>query len=189
MIAVALGDGGRMPDRERVLRDLRGLIRDVPDFPVPGILFRDITPIFQDPESFRSCVALFVDYFRSRRVDVFAGIESRGFLFAAPVALELGAAFVPVRKLGKLPAAKLQRTYSLEYGTATIEVHRDAVRRGQRVALVDDLLATGGTAEAACSLLEEAGGEVIDVAFLIELDFLAGRERLRGRTVTSFIHY
>src|SRR5262245_47907925 len=107
-----------MPDRERVLRELRGLIRDVPDFPVPGILFRDITPIFQSPEAFRACVDLFVDHFKDRRIDVFAGIESRGFLFAAPIALELGAAFVPVRKLGKLPAAKMQRTYALEYGTA-----------------------------------------------------------------------
>jgi adenine phosphoribosyltransferase len=178
-----------MPDRERVVRDLRAQIRDVPDFPIPGILFRDITPIFQDPASFRACVGLFTEHFKNRGVDVFAGIESRGFLFAAPVALELGAAFVPVRKAGKLPAAKLQRTYSLEYGTATVELHRDAVRPGQRVALVDDLLATGGTAAAACALLEEAGGNVVDVTFLIELDFLAGRERLRGRPVTAFIHY
>jgi adenine phosphoribosyltransferase len=175
--------------RERVLEDLRARIRDVPDFPLPGILFRDITPLLQHPASFKACVDLFVDHFKSMRIDVFAGIESRGFLFAAPVALELGAGFVPVRKAGKLPAAKLRRTYALEYGEATIELHRDAVRPGQRVALVDDLLATGGTAEAACALLEEAGADIVDVAFLIELEFLKGRERLRGRNVTAFIHY
>jgi len=178
-----------MPDRERVVRDLRARIRDVPDFPIPGILFRDITPILQDPAAFRDCVDLFLDHFKGRGIDVFAGIESRGFLFAAPIALELGAAFVPVRKAGKLPAEKLQRTYALEYGRATIELHRDAIEPGQRVALVDDLLATGGTAEAACGLLEEAGGKIADVAFLIELDFLSGRARLGGRPVTSFIHY
>jgi len=178
-----------MPDRERVVRELRARIRDVPDFPLPGILFRDITPILQHPASFRACVDLFVHHFKDMDIDCFAGIESRGFLFAAPVALELGAAFVPVRKAGKLPAAKLHRTYQLEYGSATIELHRDAVAPGQRVALVDDLLATGGTAEAACALLEEAGATVADVAFLIELDFLAGRARLRDRPVTTFIHY
>ncbi len=178
-----------MQDRERVLRELQAQIRDVPDFPIPGILFRDITPIFQDPKSFRACVDLFVDHFKDMRVEVFAGIESRGFLFAAPVALALGAGFVPVRKAGKLPAAKFQRTYDLEYGSATIELHRDAVRPGQRVALLDDLLATGGTAAAASSLLEEAGGTIVDIGFLIELDFLNGRQRLGGRPVTSFIHY
>ena len=178
-----------MSDRERVVRELRARVRDVPDFPLPGILFRDITPILQDPASFRACIDLFVDHFKSKSIDVFAGIESRGFLFAAPIALELGTPFVPVRKAGKLPAAKLQRSYALEYGSASIELHRDALSDGQRVALVDDLLATGGTAAAACELLEEAGGHVVEVAFLIELDFLAGRTRLRDRTVTSFIHY
>ena len=178
-----------MQDRDRVVRGLQALVRDVPDFPIPGILFRDITPILQHPVAFQACIDLFEDHFKGQQIDVFAGIESRGFLFAAPIALALGASFVPVRKAGKLPAAKLQRTYDLEYGTATVELHRDAVQPGQRVALVDDLLATGGTAEAACYLLEEAGGTVVDVAFLIELDFLHGRERLQGRQVTSFIHY
>jgi len=178
-----------MPDREVVVEDLRARIRDVPDFPLPGILFRDITPLLQHPASFKACVDLFVDHFKGAGIEVFAGIESRGFLFAAPVALALGAGFVPVRKAGKLPAAKLRRTYALEYGEATIELHRDAVRPGQRVALVDDLLATGGTAEAACHLLEEAGARIVDVSFLIELEFLQGRERLRGRKVTAFIHY
>jgi len=178
-----------MQDRERVARDLRQRIRDVPDFPLPGILFRDITPLLQHPPSFRACVDLFVDHFKDSQVEVFAGIESRGFLFAAPVALALGAGFVPVRKAGKLPAAKLLRSYALEYGEAAIELHRDAVRPGQRVALVDDLLATGGTAEAACRLLEEAGAHLVGVAFLIELDSLHGRDRLGDREVTAFIHY
>jgi len=178
-----------MLDRERVVRELRSRVRDVPDFPVPGVLFRDITPIFQEPDLFRDCVELFVEHFHAQNIDIFAGIESRGFLFAAPVALELGAAFVPVRKAGKLPSAKVACTYDLEYGQATLEVHRDAVRPGQKVALIDDLLATGGTAEAACGLLEELGARVTGVAFLIELEFLKGRDRLRGREVTSFIHY
>jgi adenine phosphoribosyltransferase len=178
-----------MLNHDAVLRTLRSKVRDVPDFPVQGILFKDITPVFQDPAAFRSAVDLFVDHFRGQDVEVFAGVESRGFLFAAPVALALGAAFVPVRKAGKLPAAKVQRTYALEYGEATIEMHRDAVRAGQRVALVDDLLATGGTARAACQLIEELGGRIVDVAFLIELEFLKGRAALLGRTVTSFIRY
>lgn len=176
-------------NRDRIVAELRARVRDVPDFPQPGILFRDITPIFQDPKTFKSCVDLFVDHFRGRDVEVFAGIESRGFLFAAPIALALGCAFVPVRKSGKLPASTVRRSYSLEYGEATIEMHRDAVRPGQRVALVDDLLATGGTALAACELIEELEGSLVEVAFLIELDFLQGRARLGGHEVTSFIHY
>ena len=168
---------------------VKTLVRNVPNFPKKGIIFKDITPVLADATTFARIVAALEAYGRKRGTEVVAGIESRGFLFAAPVALELNAAFVPVRKAGKLPAAKLERTYELEYGKATIELHRDAVRPGQRVALVDDLLATGGTAEAACALLEAAGGVVVDVAFLIELDFLKGRERLRGRPVTSFIHY
>jgi adenine phosphoribosyltransferase len=179
----------RSVDREAVLADLRQRIRAIPDFPKPGILFRDITPIFQEPRSFRRCVDLFVEHFEAQDIEVFAGIESRGFLFAAPIALELGKAFVPVRKAGKLPAATVQCTYALEYGEAKIEVHRDAVQPGQRVALVDDLLATGGTAAAACELFVELQAEIVEVAFLIELDFLHGRERLRNYPVTSFIHY
>jgi adenine phosphoribosyltransferase len=178
-----------MSDRERILRDLTARVRDVPDFPMPGILFKDITPILKDPVSYRAAIDLFTRHFEGRGIEVFAGIESRGFLFAAPLALALGVAFVPVRKLGKLPAAKVQRTYALEYGEASMELHRDAIGRGQRVAVVDDLLATGGTATAACELVEDLGGQVAEVAFLIELEFLKGRERLRGRQVTSFIRY
>ena len=178
-----------MFDRDRVVRDLAARVRNVADFPQPGILFRDITPILQDPASFRAAVELFVDAYRDQTVDVFAGIESRGFLFAAPVALALGAGFVPVRKQGKLPAAKVARTYALEYGQATLELHRDAIRAGQRVVIIDDLLATGGTAHAACELVETLGGVVLEVAFLIELEALGGRAPLRGRKVTSFLRY
>ena len=178
-----------MFDRERVVRELAARVRSIPDFPQPGILFRDITPILQDPASYRAAVSLFVENCRDRAADVLAGIESRGFLFAAPAALTLGAGFVPVRKQGKLPAAKLARTYALEYGEATLELHRDAIRAGQRVVVVDDLLATGGTAHAACELVEALGGTVIEVLFLIELEALHGRDQLRGRQVTSFLRY
>jgi adenine phosphoribosyltransferase len=178
-----------MLDRERVVRELRARVRDVPDFPVPGILFRDITPIFQDPDCFRNAVELFSEHYNDRGIDVFAGVESRGFFVRSAGRPRARCGLCTVRKAGKLPAAKVQRTYDLEYGQATVELHRDAVRRGQRVVLIDDLLATGGTAEAACQLFEEIGAKVVEVAFLIELDFLKGRERLRGREVTSFIHY
>jgi adenine phosphoribosyltransferase len=181
--------GATVFDRQQIVQDLAKRVRNVPDFPVAGILFRDITPILQDQTAFQSAVDLFVDTFRRRDVEVFAGIESRGFLFAAPTALALGAGFVPVRKAGKLPAAKVERSYDLEYGTATLELHRDAVRRGQRVVIIDDLLATGGTAQAACALVEELGGTVLEVAFLIELEALRGRDRLAGRQVTSFLRY
>ena len=178
-----------MFDRERVARDLAARVRNVPDFPKPGILFRDITPILQDPASYQAAVDLFVDACRDQDPDLLAGIESRGFLFAAPAALTLGAGFVPVRKQGKLPAAKLARSFALEYGEATLELHRDAVRAGQRVVVVDDLLATGGTAHAACELVEALGGTVIAVFFLIELEALHGRDALRGRPVTSFLRF
>ncbi len=175
--------------RDSVVQQLAARVRSVPDFPVPGILFRDITPILLDPGAFRAAVDLFVERYRHQNVERFAGIESRGFLFAAPVALALGAGFVPVRKRGKLPAARIERSYALEYGTASLEMHRDAIQPGQRVVIVDDLLATGGTARAVCELVEELGGTVLELCFLIELEALAGRERLRGRTVTSFLRY
>ena len=178
-----------MFDREQVVRQLAARVRSVPDFPAPGILFRDITPILNDAASYRAAVDLFVETWRGREVEVCAGIESRGFLFAAPLALALGTGFVPIRKSGKLPAAKFERSYALEYGTATLEMHQDAVRPGQRVLILDDLLATGGTAHAACELVESAGGLVVEVAFLIELAALGGRQKLAGRTVTSFLRY
>jgi adenine phosphoribosyltransferase len=183
-------DGGfSVIDREQIVTRLQERVRSIPDFPVEGILFRDITPILQDPGTYRAAIELFVEHFRARDVDVFAGIESRGFLFAAPVALELGASFVPVRKVGKLPADKIARTYALEYGEATLEMHRDAVEPHQRVVIVDDLLATGGTARAACEMVEELGGEILEVAFLIELAALKGRDQIPGQSVTSFLCY
>jgi adenine phosphoribosyltransferase len=174
---------------EQILRQLAARIRAVPDFPVEGILFRDITPVLQDPKAFAASVGLFVEHFRDAGIDAFAGVESRGFLFAAPVALALGASFIPVRKKGKLPAATVECSYELEYGKATLELHRDAVAPGQRVVIIDDLLATGGTAAAACNLVEQLDATVAEVAFLIELDFLKGRDKLGDRKVTSFLHY
>ena len=178
-----------MSTREHVVQQLAAQVRDVPDFPVEGILFRDITPILQDHDAFQAAIKLFTERYDGWNIDVFAGIESRGFLFAAPVALELQASFVPVRKVGKLPHNKVSRSYALEYGEATIEMHRDAIPEGARVVVIDDLLATGGTARAACELVEELGGHVHEAAFLIELEFLKGREQLGERSVTSFIRY
>jgi len=168
---------------------LKALIRDVPNFPVEGILFRDVTPLLRDPGALREVVAHFADRYREAGIDVVAGIESRGFIFGAPLALELGVGFVPIRKLGKLPAEKIHREYALEYGTAALEMHVDGVRPGERVLLIDDLLATGGTAAAAIHLVEALGGQVAAVAFLIELAFLNGRELLQGHDVYAMLEY
>lgn len=168
---------------------LKTLIRDVPDFPQPGILFRDVTPLLRQPAALREVVAHFAERYRGAGIDAVAGIESRGFIFGAPLAMELGVGFVPVRKVGKLPAEKIFREYALEYGTATLEIHVDAVSPGQRVLLIDDLLATGGTAAAAAQLVQTLGGDVAAVAFLIELEFLEGRERLDGLDVYSVLKY
>jgi adenine phosphoribosyltransferase len=167
---------------------LKHLIRDIPDFPQPGILFRDITPLLRHPAAFREVVGAFAGHFRGR-VDAVAGIESRGFIFGAPLALELDVPFVPIRKVGKLPGEKLTREYSLEYGTAVLEIHTDAVGPGQRVLLLDDLLATGGTARAAAGLIEAVGGTVAAVAVVIELLFLQGRGALEGYEVHSLVQY
>ena len=152
-------------------------------------MFKDITPVLQDPDAFREVIDRMLDYARAQRVDVVAGIESRGFIFSAPMAYQLGAGFVPVRKLGKLPAETLTVEYALEYGSNTLEIHRDAVKPGQRVLIVDDLLATGGTVRGTIELVERLQGDVIALAFLVELEFLKGRERLQGRRVTSVIRY
>ncbi|HET7232425.1 MAG TPA: adenine phosphoribosyltransferase [Longimicrobium sp.] len=168
---------------------LKPLIRDVPDFPQPGILFRDVTPLLRHPAALREVVAHFADRYRDKGIDVVAGIESRGFIFGAPLAMELGVGFVPVRKIGKLPAEKIHREYALEYGTATLEMHVDAVSPGERVLLIDDLLATGGTACAATQMIESLGGEVASIAFLIELEFLEGRKLLGGQDVYSMLQY
>lgn len=171
------------------LDDLKAKIRDVPDFPEPGIIFRDITPLLGDPQSFDRAVEALADYCRSRDAQAIAAIESRGFLFAAPVARELGLPLAPIRKAGKLPAETESMEFSLEYGTDKIEIHKDAFLPGQRVVLLDDLLATGGTAQAAAKLIEKVGGVVAGIGFLIELSALNGRELLAGRDVISFIVY
>ena len=171
------------------MEHLKALIRDVPDFPMPGILFRDVTPLLRDPRGLSQVVDAFAERYRGQGIDAVAGIESRGFLFGAPLAVALGVGFVPIRKLGKLPADKISREYALEYGTNSLEVHRDAVAPGERVLLVDDLLATGGTARAAAELLEELGAQVVETAFVIELAFLDGRAALDGRPVHALMTY
>ncbi len=168
---------------------LLATVRDIPDFPKPGILFRDITPVLSDAELLRYVVELFCEKCRASGATKIIGIDARGFLFGAAVAVELGIGFVPVRKAGKLPAATVSASYDLEYGSATVEMHNDAVSTGERVAVVDDLLATGGTAEAACKLVEQVGGEVAVNVFMIELADLGGRQRLAPRPTESLLSY
>lgn len=168
---------------------LTDYIRSIPDFPKPGILFRDITPLLASPEAFRQTVRQLADRVRSRQVQVVAAAEARGFLFAAPVALELGAGLVPVRKPGKLPYQTLSHTYQLEYGTDTLEIHADAIPQNTRVLVLDDVLATGGTVEACCRLVEKAGGTVVGCAFVIELVGLGGARRIAAYDHVSLIRY
>lgn len=169
--------------------DLARMIRDVPDFPVKGILFKDITTLIKDPKAFKEAVDRMAALYEGMEIDLVAAIESRGFIFGAPLAYKLGAGFVPVRKPGKLPAETISASYTLEYGTSTLEIHKDAVQPGQRVLLVDDLLATGGSAKAAATLIEQLGGKVMGVAFLIDLTFLHGVEKLKGYDVRSIIQF
>lgn len=164
-----------------------GLIRDIPDFPKPGVIFKDITPVLQHPQAFAEVVERMVDYAQAKKPDVVIGIESRGFILGAPVAMALGKPFVPVRKIGKLPHDTVQAEYALEYGTSAVEMHKDAITPGHRVLIVDDLLATGGTAAASARLVEELGGQVAAIVFLIELSFLHGRDQLKGYDVKSLI--
>ena len=171
------------------MEHLKSLIRAVPDFPMEGILFRDVTPLLGDARGLREVTAHLADRYRGAGIDAVAGIESRGFIFGTPVAIELGVGFVPIRKLGKLPAEKIHREYALEYGTNTLEMHVDAVQPGQRVLLIDDLLATGGTARASAALIEAVGGTVASVAFVIELTFLPVREALGDYDVYSILQY
>jgi adenine phosphoribosyltransferase len=168
---------------------LESLIRAIPDFPLPGILFRDITPLLKDAKGFRSAIDLFVDRFKGRGIGYVVGIEARGYMLGAPLAYGIGAGFIPVRKPGKLPFSKLSESYALEYGTNSLEIHADALENGDRVIVVDDLLATGGTASATRRLLERLGAKVESFAFLIELDALKGRDALPGAEVVSFIRY
>jgi len=169
--------------------DLARTIRDVPDFPVEGILFKDITTLLQDPKALKETVDRLRAYADSRNVDVIVGVESRGFMFGMPLAYNMGLGFVPVRKPGKLPAEKISESYTLEYGTNTLEIHTDAMKPGQRALVIDDLLATGGTALATCKLIERLGGVVAGTAFAIELSFLKGREKLQGYDVFSVVKF
>lgn len=169
--------------------DLAGLVRNVPDFPLPGIQFKDITTLIGNGPAFAQVINALVDRYRGQAIDAVAGVESRGFIFSAPIALQLGVGLVPIRKPGKLPADTFQIEYALEYGTNKLEIHRDAFTAGQRVLLIDDLLATGGTIAAATKLIEQAGGSVVELAFVIELAFLNGRERLAPYPVFSLIQY
>jgi adenine phosphoribosyltransferase len=169
--------------------DLASRIRDVPDFPQKGIVFKDITTLLKDGPAFRESISSMVSQVRGWNVEVVVGMESRGFIFAAPIAYELGVGFVPVRKLGKLPADTISAEYALEYGTNTLELHVDAIDEGQRVLVVDDLLATGGTVGATIDLVERLGGEVVGTAFLVELTSLDGRRRLDGYRVSTLVSY
>ncbi|NLW49375.1 MAG: adenine phosphoribosyltransferase [Candidatus Brocadiaceae bacterium] len=169
--------------------DLKSRIRKIADFPKPGIVFIDITTLIKDASGFQAAVDALAEPFAGEQVDVVMAAEARGFIFGGAVACRLGAGFVPVRKPGKLPAETVERSYELEYGTDTLTVHRDAIRPGQRVLVLDDLLATGGTAAACCDLVEELGGEVVACAFLVELSFLPGREKLAGRRVVALLDY
>jgi adenine phosphoribosyltransferase len=168
---------------------LRAGIRDVPDFPKKGIIFKDITPILSDRALFRASINLFLERCRGKKIDKIVGIDARGFLFGSTVAYELGVGFVPIRKRGKLPYKTEIAKYSLEYGEAEMEMHIDAMMRGERVVLVDDLLATGGTSAAAAALIAKVGGELLEAQFLIELEFLNGRKKLESTPVISFLKY
>jgi adenine phosphoribosyltransferase len=171
------------------VQEIYQAIRDVPDFPKPGIMFKDITPLLLDPARFRRALELMAAPFGGSKVRRVISIESRGFLLGSPIALLLEAGLVPIRKPGKLPGARGRVEYALEYGTDALEMHRDAVGEGDRVLIVDDVLATGGTAEAAAKLVRAHGAEVVGFTFLIELDFLKGRERLRNECVEALLHY
>ena len=169
--------------------ELRAKIREIPDFPKPGILFYDITTLLKDRVAYREAIDLMLEPYKDDKPDLVVGMESRGFIFSAPMAYELNAGLVPVRKLGKLPAETITVEYALEYGSNTLEIHRDAIEPGQKVLIVDDLLATGGTVKGTIELVERLKGEVIGLGFLVELDFLKGRDRLEGRRVTSVVQY
>src|SRR5436309_4611648 len=171
------------------MQELKTLIREIHDFPKPGILFYDITTLLKDPCGFRGSIDGLKTHYRDAQVDVVVGIEARGFIFAPALAYAMGAGFVPVRKPKKLPAACVRVTYDLEYGTDTLDMHEDAVRPGDRVLIVDDLLATGGTAAAAARMVKEAGGVVVGLGFLVELTFLNGRSRLSGLDIFSLLQY
>jgi len=169
--------------------DLKNFIRDVPDFPKPGILFKDITPLLKNPEAFKSVIEIWAARYEKKGLNAVVAMESRGFIFAAPLAVRLGIPFVPVRKPGKLPFQTIRETYELEYGTDSLEIHSDALAPGDKVLILDDVLATGGTAAAVARLVERVGGKVVEASFLMELTFLKGRDKLKSIPVHSIIQY
>ena len=171
------------------MKKIEEYVRTIPDFPEPGIMFRDVTSVLQDPDGLKLAIDSMIKLLDGVDFDIIAGAESRGFIFGMPIAYALGKAFIPVRKKGKLPCETISQSYDLEYGQATIEMHKDSIKPGQKVVLVDDLIATGGTIEAAIKLVEQLGGEVVKVIFLMELAGLKGRERLKGYDVASVITY
>jgi len=172
-----------------MLETLRARVRDVPDFPKKGIIFKDITPILQDGVLFRASIDLFLEQCRGKQIDKVVGIDARGFLFGSAVAYELGIGFVPLRKKGRLPYKTESASYTLEYGEAEMELHIDAITAGEKIVLIDDLLATGGTSASAVALIKKVGGELIEAIFLIELEFLQGRKKLAPTPVSSFLTY
>ncbi len=169
--------------------DLKKFIRDVPDFPKKGVVFKDITTLLKDKTAFKETLEQLYSKVSSLKVDKVVAIESRGFIFGSLLADRLNAGFVPVRKPGKLPAEKISESYQLEYGTDSLEIHIDAIQKGDKILIHDDLLATGGTVEAVCKMVEKLGGEIVGILFLIELDFLKGREKLKNYAVHTIIHY
>ena len=169
--------------------DLKGLIREVPDFPKPGILFYDITTLLKQPDAFREVIDRMAEQVGDKQIDLVVGMESRGFIFSAPLAYKLGAGFVPVRKLGKLPAETIEVEYELEYGTATLEIHSDAIQPEQRVLIVDDLLATGGTVMGTIELVRRLGGEIAGLSFMVELTALRGRDQLGEFEIHTLLSY
>src|SRR5271157_293575 len=169
--------------------ELRAKIREIPDFPKPGILFDDITTLLKDPDAYHQAIDLMIEPYRDSGVELVVGMESRGFIFSGPIAYQLHAGLVPVRKLGKLPSETVSVEYALEYGSNTPEIHRDSIGRGQRVLIVDDLLATGGTGRGTIELVERLAGKIVGLAFLVELLFLKGRDRLANYKATSVIQY
>ena len=171
------------------MKKIEDYVRSIPDLPEPGIIFRDVTSILQDADGLKLAIDSMQECLKDTEVDVIVGTESRGFMFGVPIAYNLHKPFVPVRKKGKLPCETVSRSYDLEYGSATIEMHRDSIKPGQKVAVIDDLIATGGTVEAAVKLIEELGGEVVKIVFLMELAGLKGREKLAGYDVASVIRY
>lgn len=175
---------------QQVIEDVKDRIRNIPDFPKPGIMFKDITTALKDAETLKKMVDFLCEHFENEKIDYIIGLESRGFIFGVPVAYKLDAGFIPIRKPNKLPAKTLKESYTLEYGTDTIEMHEDALEPGDRVLIVDDLLATGGTASAACNLVTKTGAEIVGCAFVIELNDLNGRDKLpKGCKILSMVEY